>query len=216
MTAPSERPLESYNPFDPAVQEDPWHYYALLRREAPVYKDPHTGLFMVSSYDLVVQVLKDWELFSNRFGVAMGKADSDSFAGALRGEEAEAALEKGPLDRPLMPVDTMLTADPPEQKRYRSLVDKAFRLKRVRSLEPRMRALCDELIDAFIDRGRVEIRSEFAVPVPLTIIAEQLGVPGSERDTFKKWSDGFVAQLGGMASPEEQEKAQGCFGHGDG
>jgi len=208
MTATSERPLESYNPFDPAVQEDPWHYYALLRREAPVYKDPHTGLFMVSSYDLVVEVLKDWELFSNRFGMAMGNADGDSFAGALRGEEAEAALEKGPLDRPLMPVDTMLTADPPEQKRYRSLVDKAFRLKRVRSLEPRMRALCDELIDAFIDRGRVEIRSEFAVPVPLTVIAEQLGVPASERDTFKKWSDGFVAQLGGMASPEEQEKAQ--------
>lgn len=210
MTASSERSLDSYNPFDPAVQEDPWHYYSLLRRDAPVYKDPHTGLFMVSSYELVLEVLKDWERFSNRFGVAMGGAEggTESFEGALSGEAAEAALEKGPLDRPLMPVDTMLTADPPEQKRYRSLVDKAFRLKRVRSLEPRMRALCDELIDAFIDRGRVEIRSEFAVPVPLTIIAEQLGVPSSELDTFHKWSNGFVAQLGGMASAEEQEQAR--------
>ena len=82
MAAPSERSLDSYNPFDPDVQEDPWHYYGLLRREAPVYKDPHTGLFMVSSYELVVQVLKDWELFSNRFGVAMGAANaSESFAG---------------------------------------------------------------------------------------------------------------------------------------
>ncbi len=212
MAAPSERSLDSYNPFDPDVQEDPWHYYGLLRREAPVYKDPHTGLFMVSSYELVVQVLKDWELFSNRFGVAMGAANaSESFAGALSGEEAEAALETGPLERPLMPVDTMLTADPPEQKRYRSLVDKAFRLKRVRSLEPRMRALCDELIDAFIERGRAEIRSEFAVPVPLTIIAEQLGVSSTDLGTFKKWSDGFVAQLGGMASEEEQEKARGLI-----
>jgi cytochrome P450 len=71
-----------------------------------------------------------------------------------------------------------------------------------------MRALCDELIDSFIDRGRVEIRSEFAVPVPLTIIAEQLGVPSSDLDRFHRWSDGFVAQLGGMASPEEQKKAR--------
>jgi cytochrome P450 len=209
MTASNDRALDSYNPFDPAVQEDPWDYYSLLRREAPVYKDPHTGLFMVSSYELVMEVLKNWELFSNRFAAAMGGSQpAQTFIGAPDEAEAVAALDRGEVSYPLMPVDTMLTADPPEQKRYRSLVDKAFRLKRVRSLEPRMRALCDELIDAFIDRGRVELRSEFAVPVPLTIIAEQLGVPASELDTFKKWSDGFVAQLGGMASEEEQKKSQ--------
>jgi cytochrome P450 len=209
MTATTDRALDSYNPFDPAVQEDPWEYYSLLRREAPVYKDPHTGLYMVSSYELVMEVLKNWELFSNRFAAAMGGSNpSQTFIGAPSEEEAEAALERGELNYPLMPVDTMLTADPPEQKRYRSLVDKAFRLKRVRSLEPRMRALCNELIDAFIDRGQVELREEFAVPVPLTIIAEQLGVPASELATFKRWSDGFVAQLGGMASEEEQKQAQ--------
>ena len=105
------------------------------------------------------------------------------------------------------PVDTLLTADPPEQKRFRSLVDGAFRLKRVRALESRISALCEDLIDAFIDRGRVELRAEFAVPVPLTIIAEQLGVPADELPRFKRWSDGFVKQLGGMATPEEQRES---------
>jgi cytochrome P450 len=206
----SEPTLDSYNPFDPAVQEDPWHYYALLRREAPVYKDPHTGLFMVSSYELVTDVLKNWEVFSNRFGIAMGGSGdgANPFEGAATAEEAEEEVRQGGLSRPLMPVDTMLTADPPEQKRYRSLVDRAFRLKRVRSLEPRMRALAGELIDRFIDRGRVELRSEFAMPVPMTIIAEQLGVGADDLEMFHKWSDGFVAQLGGMASAEEQAKAQ--------
>jgi cytochrome P450 len=208
MSAAVDRPLESYNPFDPAVQEDPWDYYRLLREQAPVYKDPTTGLYMVSSYELVCEVIKNWETFSNRFGLAMGGGDSNALTAAARGEESEHAMRDGQLQRQLMPVDTMLTADPPEQKRYRSLVDRAFRLKRVRSLEPRMRALAEELIDAFIEDGRVELRSQFAVPVPLTIIAEQLGVAGPDLPNFKRWSDGFVAQLGGMASPEEQEKAR--------
>lgn len=190
---PTERPLHSYHPFDPAVQQDPWRYYALLRREAPVHRDVHTGLWMVSSYELVTEVLKNWQVFSNRFGRAMG-AGGDAAAG-------------GDSEHGWPPVDTMLTADPPAQKRFRSLVDGAFRLKRVRSLEPRMRALADELLDAFPDRGRVEFRAAFAVPLPLTIIAEQLGVPPRELPTFKRWSDGFVKQLGGMASEEEQRDA---------
>lgn len=212
MTAVGDSSLESFHPFDPGLQEDPWKYYALLRREAPVYRDPHTGIYMVSSYELVMQAVKTWEIFSNRFAAAMAPSDGQSaFTGGARADAARAdaaKIEAGVLDRPLLPVDTMLTADPPEQKRYRSLVDKAFRLKRVRSLAPRMRELCHTLIDAFVDDGRVELREAFAVPVPLTIISEQLGVPARELPRFKKWSDGFVAQLGGMASPGEQKQAR--------
>ncbi len=207
MTAASDRPLDSYNAFDPAVQENPWHYYALLRQEAPVYKDPTTGLFMVSTHGLVMDAIKNWEVFSNRFAAAMAPPDGQSAFTGAGGDDA-AEVESGLLARPLMPVDTMLTADPPAQKRYRSLVDKAFRLSRVRSLAPRIHELCTNLIDAFIDEGRVELRSAFAVPLPLSVIAEQLGVPAQDLPDFKKWSDGFVAQLGGMASPEEQERAK--------
>jgi cytochrome P450 len=195
MTA-TATPLESYQLFDPALQESPFGFNARLRREAPVYRDPHTGIFLVSTYALCLEALKDWQVFSNRFGVALGASGSN-----VDPELAET------IERGWPPVDTMLTADPPEQKRFRSLVNKAFSLRRVDAMGPRMEELCEELIDGFAADGRVELRARFAVPLPLTIISEQLGVPREDLGTFKKWSDGFVAQLGGMASHEQQIEA---------
>jgi cytochrome P450 len=191
----SHAPLDAFNPFDAALQEDPWAYYARLRREAPVHRDPNTGIYLVSTYALVVEVLKRPEVFSNRFGVSLQGRSG-------RNEEVEKIAKEG-----WPPVDTMLTADPPEQRRFRMLVNEAFKPRRVQALEPRMRALTDELIDGFVGDGRAEIRSRFAVLLPLTIIAEQLGVPHEDLGLFKKWSDGFVAQLSQMAGPEAQVEA---------
>ncbi|MDJ0868580.1 MAG: cytochrome P450 [Myxococcota bacterium] len=189
------RDLAEIDPFDPAVLEHPFDYYARLHREAPVFRHPKTGIYFVSSHALVSEALSQPEVFSNRFGPALGGR------AAARAEVREIMAEGWP------PVDTMLTADPPEQRRFRSLVNKAFTLRRVRSLAPRVEALCDELIDAFLPDGRVELRGAFAVPLPLTIISEQLGVPRAELPLFKRWSDGFVAQLGGMATPEQEIEA---------
>ena len=187
----SARPLVDYNPFDPAVIVDPVDYNALLRAEAPVHRDPHTGIFQIASYETVVDAVKQPEIFSNRFAVALGGG-----TGAVDPEVAAIAKQGWPA------VDTMLTADPPEQKRFRSLVNKAFTPRRVNDLTPKMETLCDELIDAFAVDGAVELRSQFAVPLPLTVIAEQLGVPREDLPRFKAWSDGFVAQLGQMADHE--------------
>ena len=85
-------------------------------------------VFPLEGREFVVEALKDFETYSNHFIMAMG-------GGGEPDPEMAEIMKTG-----YPPVDTMLTADPPEQKRYRSLVDKAFRLKRVRSLEPRMRA----------------------------------------------------------------------------
>ena len=187
----SARPLVDYNPFDPAVIVDPVDYNALLRAEAPVHRDPHTGIFQIASYETVVEAVKQPEIFSNRFAVALGGG-----TGAVDPEVAAIAKQGWPA------VDTMLTADPPEQKRFRSLVNKAFTPRRVNDLTPKMETLCDELIDAFAVDGAVELRSQFAVPLPLTVIAEQLGVPREDLPRFKAWADGFVAQLGQMADHE--------------
>ena len=192
----SPRPLSEWNPFDPALSADPYEYYALLRREAPVYRDPNTGIFQVASYQHVCEALKNCEVFSNKFGMAMAQnvSEPDSDLNAVRRQGWP-------------PVDTMLTADPPEQKRFRALVNKAFTPRRAKRLGPTIEALCDELIDAFAAEGQVELRSQFSVPLPLTVIAEQLGVPREDLARLKKWSDGFVAQLGLMASPESQVEA---------
>jgi cytochrome P450 len=191
--------LSKTHPFDPAVLESPWRYYAQLRAEAPVFRDPFLGIFHVASYDLVLEALRDFETFSNRFAPAMGAGALAALAGD---PELEAMREKS-----YPPVDTMLTADPPEHKRFRGLVNKAFTPRRVDGLEPGITKLAGELIDAFADDGRFEVLSQFSVLLPLTVIADQLGVPHADLPRLKRWTDGFTAQLSGMAFGEDAKEA---------
>jgi cytochrome P450 len=191
--------LAKTHPFDPAVLESPWEYYRALRAQAPVFRDPFTGIVHVASYERVMEVVRDFETYSNRFAPSMG-------GGAL------AALADDPelaelASRSYPGVDTMLTADPPEHRRFRGLVNKAFTPRRVDALEPSIAALADELIDAFAGAGRFEVLSQFSVLLPLTVIADQLGVPRSDLPKFKRWTDGFTAQLSGMASGEGMKEA---------
>jgi cytochrome P450 len=190
----SGTPLAEFHPFDPAILRDPVEFNRRLRAEAPVHRDPHTGIFLVSTYDLVLEAVQEWQVFSNRFGRAMG-------ARAVAPEVRAVQSEGYP------PVDTMLTADPPEQTRFRKLVNKAFVSRRVERLGPRIESLCNELVDAFAADGRAELLAQFTKPLPLILIAEQLGVPREEIAIFRRWSDGFVVQLGQMAGVEGQVEA---------
>jgi len=190
--------LDEIHPFDPAVLESPWDYYRTLRAEAPVYRDPHTGIFHVASYDLVMEAVKNHEVFSNRFAPAMG----GSLANAVQDPELAKLAEHA-----YPGVDTMLTADPPEHKRFRGLVNKAFTPRRVNALEGGIDQLANELVDAFVDDGEFEVLSQFAVLLPLTVIADQLGVPRGDLAQFKRWTDGFTAQLSGMADAEGHAEA---------
>lgn len=187
--------LDDIHPFAPETLEEPWTFYRLLREEAPVYRDPHMGIFHVGSHEHVLAALKQPDVFSNRFAPAMGGSPAD---GETDPELAALAERAYPM------VDTMLTADPPEHKRFRGLVNKAFTPRRVNKLADGIQGLCDELVDAFAPRGRFEVLDEFSVMLPLTVIADQLGVPRSDLAQFKRWTDGFTAQLGGFAPPEDR------------
>ena len=187
--------LETLNPFDPSLLSDPWDYYRRVRESAPVYREPNTGIFLISSFSAVTTVLRDWERFSNRFARAMGGL------GQPPPEVMEVAKQGYP------PVDTMLTADPPEQKRFRKLVNKAFSAKRVDMLEAHVEEIARQLVERIESRGCAELLAEFAQPLPLTVIAEQLGAPREDLALFRKWTDGFVAQLSGVASLAGQVEA---------
>jgi cytochrome P450 len=76
----------------------------------------------------------------------------------------------------LPPVDTLLTADPPTHKKYRSQVDRVFSAGNVRKMEPYVQQIIDESIDGFIYQGEVEFIQAFSLPVPLRIISDRLGV----------------------------------------
>jgi cytochrome P450 len=169
-----------------------------MRAEAPVYRDPHAGIYHVASYEHLLEAVKNHEVYSNRFAPAMG---------GTPGADSTNPELKALAERAYPGVDTMLTADPPEHKRFRGLVNKAFTPRRVNKLEGGIEALADELIDAFEPAGEFEVISQYAVLLPLTVIADQLGVPRSDLAQFKRWTDGFTAQLSGMASAEDSVEA---------
>jgi cytochrome P450 len=178
--------------FSPEIVEDPFEANALARREAPVYRVPGAPIFLVSTYDLVVEAASKPEVFSNDFSAALqGKARDDE---EIRGVIAEGWPQ----------VDTLLTADPPRHTRFRKLVNLAFSPVRVNRIESDIEDLVDSIIDRFIDARHCEFVAEFCVPLPLTVIADQLGVPRTDLALFKEWSDAFADRLGGMLTRDQE------------
>jgi len=186
------KPLNETTPLAPEVLACPIEFNARLRAEAPVYRCPHTGIVFVSDYSTITAIARDHETFSNRFGQAMGRSSSAN-------PDLDALRKQG-----YPAVDTMLTQDPPRHRRYRGMVNQAFTARRVAKLESHIEAICNALIDDFIEDGECEFVAAFAKRLPMTVIAEQLGVPLSDYELFKTWSDAFVAQLSGLASPDEE------------
>jgi cytochrome P450 len=188
--------LSDYNFFDPQLLECPYGFYKLAREQAPIMELPspitNAKLFLVTRYDLVVEILKDTSVFSSNFSTLLaGKEEQD--------EELQKIYAQG-----WPQVNTLLTADPPEHERFRALVNKAFSASRVNKMQGSIRQIVDELIDSFIDKNSCEFVSEFAVPLPIRVIADQLGVPQADLPKFKRWSDAFIARLGHMLSREQE------------
>jgi cytochrome P450 len=153
---------------------------------------PGAKFFLVTRYDLVMEILKNVEVFSSNFAALMaGKEEQDP-------EIQKIQAQGWPQ------VNTLLTADPPEHERFRVLVNKAFTASRVKKMQDYMEQIVDELIDRFIDKGECEFINELAVPLPVKVIAAQLGVPQDDLPKFKKWSDSFIARLGRMISKEQE------------
>lgn len=185
----SDRPLSEINAFDPNLLQDPYPYYARLRDEAPVFRDPKTGIVSVSTYDLIHKVNTLPNIFSNNFSEQLRSGSTNQID-----PEELAILGKG-----VIVVNTMLTADPPAHTRYRKLAMKAFSYKRVEQMGDYVADVTNALIDRFAKDGHVEFKKGFANHLPMTVIADALGVPRADMDRFRLWSDAFVTQLGGLA-----------------
>ena len=177
---------------DPVTQDDPFEAYDELRQHCPVYKLPETGLFMVTRYEDVREVLTTSSVFSSRPGAGAG--------GANEASKAHAAVfsEKG-----WVKARTLQRTDPPEHTQYRKILGRVFTNRTVERMRPRLEEITNQLIDNFIDRGSCEFVSEFALPLPGIFICEQLGLPAEEYGTFKKWADAMLAMSQKPLTPEE-------------
>ena len=177
--------------FSPEVIESPFEFYAAIRREAPIYHLPGTEIYMVSRWEDIRQINRDTETFSNDF--------QELLKGPEPSPEAAEIYASGYAQPP-----TLLTLDPPQHSVYRSLINRVFSAKRVEGMRDYIEQVVDELIDDFIDKGECEFVRDFATPLPVYVIADQLGVPRKDLRRIKAWSDAFASRLGGMASAEEE------------
>ena len=142
---------------------------AQLRREHPVHRDP-AGFWVLTRHADIRSVERDQERFCSGQGVLL----------ADRHREVTAA-------------DSILYLDPPDHGRHRQLLNRAFTPRTVARLEPTVRALAAELMDAVEPAVPVDVVDSLAAPLPLLVIAELLGVPATDREEFRRWSDAVMA-----------------------
>ncbi len=196
-TGQPDADLGAFNPFHPATLQCPFPHYARMRSEAPVLHLPTLGMYLVTRHDLVLQVLRDISTYSSKFVVTTTPGNPEA-----RRRLTE-VFEQG---YPRVP--TMLTVDQPEHTRYRSLVARAFHSRAIAELEPAIRSIAGRLIDSWIGRGSIEFVEDFAVPLPVEVIARALNVPDSRLADFKRWSDDSVAGIGTNVSIDERVRAE--------
>ncbi|HZV51155.1 MAG TPA: cytochrome P450 [Candidatus Dormibacteraeota bacterium] len=176
----ASRATDVTDPRDPACDPDPYPAYAKLREEAPVWRLPlPNGLvaWMVTRYEDVRLVLGD-----QRFGRDLGKAPGRWPRGRRPpSEDAHRLFGKG-----------LLNVDPPDHTRLRRLVSREFGPRRVEELRPRVQAITDDLLDRIAPLGRADLIADLALPLPVLVICELLGVPFEDRHAFREWSNAIV------------------------
>jgi cytochrome P450 len=154
-----------------------------MRERDPVFCQPgidgETPIWFVTRYEDAVAVLLDDERFVRDPALA------------LTPEEVRAVRVGLPGSFSFVD-DNMLNKDGDDHRRLRRLVTKAFTPRMVERLRPRIQEIADELIDRVEARGEMNLVDEFAFPLPITVIAELLGVPAADRHSFREWSNAMV------------------------
>jgi cytochrome P450 len=163
----------------PRFKANPHPFYARLRSEAPVLRTRMAlwlpKMWLITRYDDVLSVIKDPQRFSNVY------------------------LAKIPwTPRWMRPYyQHILVLDPPDHTRLRALVGKAFTPRLVAELRGRIETLCDALLDAGLAKGQMDLVRDYALPIPMTIIADLLGIPKGERRKFAGWTNRLAASTSG-------------------
>ena len=167
--------------------ECPYKMYASLHQAGGIGVDPNIGT-IVAGYDTLAALAKNTSVYSS----AITEDDRGPRHMGINTEPVQEDVEEI-LSNAHPIVNALFTADPPEHTRHRKLISKALSPRSVRALEPQIRQITTDLIDAFIDRGSVDLIPEFAVPLPVTVIADILGVDRADIWTFKHWGDLMIS-----------------------
>ncbi|WP_257457217.1 cytochrome P450 [Archangium lipolyticum] len=170
----------------PEVRANPYPLYEELRR-GPVRQVEPGGMWAISRYDDVVAVLKDPRRFSSE---GLGRSFRPPW------------LERNPT------ADSLVMKDPPEHTRLRTLVGKAFGGPALSRLEPRIRAIAEELAEAAVRRQDVDFVADFALPLPTRVLNLFFGLEPSMAPRLKRWADDLVSIPASEPSPERMAEVR--------
>ena len=178
------RPRHEINVLDRDFIRDPWEGYARLRAEQPIFFDDVNDLWVLTRHDDVTYASIHPELFCSGQGV-----------------------------RPTGTFDLSLIAlDGERHIRQRRLINQGFSPRMIRTMEKRIRQVVTETLDAIATKGSCDFVEDIAVPIPMVVIAELMGLPVEDRDRFWRWSDAMMAGEGRREGDPELEAAGHAFG----
>jgi cytochrome P450 len=190
-----------YDPCRPEWREDPYPSYRELRDGAPVYFAPHTRAFCVSRYDDVLFVLRNPELFSSRamftFLLNQGREGRPPLSWKMLRFIARLVWRTrlNPLE--FTTARNLIAEDGERHAAMRAIVNRGFTPRRIAAWEVRARELVADAIAKLRAGGPFDLVQDLAIPLPVAIIAEMLGVEPSRGPDFKRWSDAIVASATG-------------------
>jgi cytochrome P450 len=162
---------------------NPYPLYAQMRGGSPVFEAPGGDIWMIFDYEGVKRALQDHDAFSSRAAPPGG----------------------GPLD-------WLIFFDPPRHTKLRAIIQRAFTPRSIAGLEPRIRELSRGLLDETIERGEMDLAADYAVPLPMIVIAEMLGIPIEDRERFKRWGDAILTLSDTIGGGEAAAWAARVFG----
>jgi cytochrome P450 len=161
-----------------------YDWYRQMRETQPVFFDQNMQVWNIFRYDDVTRVLNDHATFSS---------EQNRFVPAEY--------------RDVSPISSSIVRmDPPRHRKLRNLVSQAFTPRMVAQMESRIKEITSGLLEGVQAVGEMDVIRDLAYPLPVTVIAELLGVPTERREDFKRWSDAFVS---GDAEATEEERQEG-------
>jgi cytochrome P450 len=183
--------VRKYDLYSDRFREETYSTFAEMREHNPVLcqigLDGESPIWFITLYDDAAAVLLDDKRFVRDPALALDAEELARFSSGM--PQSMAFLE-----------EHMLNKDGDDHRRLRRLVTRAFTPRMVEQLRPRIQELADELIDRVEARGEMDVVEEFAFPLPITVIAELLGIPAADRDRFRVWSNATVTPA---LDPEE-------------
>ena len=171
--------------FSDDMRRNPYPAYERMRNDSPVFHLAPLDLWLIFDFDGVKRAYVDHDAFSSDLSHAPGHGN---------------------------PGEWFIFFDPPRHTKLRALIAKAFTPRVVANLEPRIRELSRQLLDESIERGEMDLATEFAVPLPMRVIAELIGVPVTEWPRYKRWSDAILKLANTVSKDEEAARTIQEFG----